>query len=102
MVNVLSIDVEAWLHILDSHASPDIKQWPDLECRIEDSPERMPAMVESFSSKEHLLFLLGWAAERHKRLVHRCYEAGREIASHGYGHVLAHKVSKDGFKDDIE
>jgi len=46
-------------------------------------------------------FWLGWAAERHKGLVRKCQNAGHEIASHGYGHVLAYEVNADVFRRDI-
>lgn len=99
--NSLTIDVEDWFHILDSPAAPSIEQWAKLESRIEDNVEKMLAMLDSFSVKS-TFFWLGWAAERHKSLVRRCYEAGHEIASHGYGHVLAYEVGKENFKNDIE
>ena len=46
-------------------------------------------------------FWLGWMAERHLQLVQRCHEEGHEIASHGYGHVLAYEVGRDNFFKDI-
>ena len=98
--NVISIDVEEWFHILDSPSAPPLAQWGNLEHRIEHSLERM---LELFHSKNVRVtfFWLGWAAERHQKLVRKCHEAGHEIASHGYEHVLAYQVGQEKFRDDI-
>jgi polysaccharide deacetylase family protein (PEP-CTERM system associated) len=39
-------------------------------------------------------------AERLPALVRRCRDAGHEIASHGYGHVLAYEVGPERFGRD--
>jgi polysaccharide deacetylase family protein (PEP-CTERM system associated) len=96
----LTIDVEDWFHILDSHVVPGIKQWPSLESRIERNLKEMLAVLDSFSVKV-TFFWLGWLAEKHKDLVCMCRDAGHEIASHGYAHVLAYEVGPDAFREDI-
>ena len=96
----LTIDVEDWFHILDSPAVPGIERWPSLESRIERNLEEMLTVLDSFSVKV-TFFWLGWLAERHKDLVFMCRDAGHEIASHGYAHVLAYKVGPNAFREDI-
>jgi len=96
----LTIDVEDWFHILDSAAVPGIKQWPSLESRIEKNLKEMLTVLDSCSVKV-TFFWLGWLAERHKDLVRMCRDAGHEIASHGYAHVLAYEAGPDAFRDDI-
>lgn len=96
----LTIDVEDWFHILDSPAVPGIERWPFLESRIEKNLEELLAVLDSFSVKV-TFFWLGWLAERHKDLVRMCRDAGHEIASHGYAHVLAYEVGPGIFKADI-
>jgi polysaccharide deacetylase family protein (PEP-CTERM system associated) len=98
--NVLSIDVEDWFHILDSPAAPSIERWPFLESRIEGNLEKLLTLLNRFSVKA-TFFWLGWIAERNKSLVHKCRNAGHEIASHGYAHVLAYKVGQNVFRQDI-
>jgi polysaccharide deacetylase family protein (PEP-CTERM system associated) len=98
--NSLTIDVEDWFHVLDSPTAPNIDQWPHLESRIERNVETMLDMLDAYSVK-CTFFWLAWAAERHKSLVQRCCDGGHEIASHGYGHVLAYKVGPEAFKNDI-
>ena len=96
----LTIDVEDWFHILDSPVVPGIERWPFLESRIERNLEELLAVLDSFSVKV-TFFWLGWLAERHKDLVCMCRDAGHEIASHGYAHVLAYEVGPGIFKQDI-
>lgn len=47
-------------------------------------------------------FWVAWLAERHKSLLRRCSQAGHEIASHGYHHVLPYQVGPDHFRGDID
>ncbi|MHC4323455.1 MAG: DUF3473 domain-containing protein [Planctomycetota bacterium] len=96
----LTIDVEDWFHILDSPAVPGFEQWPSLESRIERNLEELLAVLDSFSVKV-TFFWLGWLAERHKNLVRMCRDAGHEIASHGYAHVLAYQAGPKAFREDI-
>jgi polysaccharide deacetylase family protein (PEP-CTERM system associated) len=96
----LTIDVEDWFHILDNPAVPGIEHWPALESRIERNLEELLAVLDSFSVKV-TFFWLGWLAERHKNLVCTCRDAGHEIGSHGYAHVLAYKAGPKAFREDI-
>lgn len=46
-------------------------------------------------------FVLGTVAEEHPELIKKISDAGHEIASHGYGHQLIYKQSKEEFRADI-
>jgi polysaccharide deacetylase family protein (PEP-CTERM system associated) len=96
----LTIDVEEWFHILDTPAAPRIARWASLESRIERNLDILLAVLDSFSVKV-TFFWLGWLAERHPNLVRACRDAGHEIASHGYAHVLAYEVGPKAFRQDI-
>jgi polysaccharide deacetylase family protein (PEP-CTERM system associated) len=97
---VMTIDVEDWFHILDSPIAPTIDQWGSLPSRVEIGMERLLQMLDECNVRA-TMFWLGWMAERHKGLVRRCVNAGHEIASHGYGHLLPYKVGPAAFRDDI-
>jgi polysaccharide deacetylase family protein (PEP-CTERM system associated) len=97
---VMTVDVEDWFHILDSPVVPGIEDWAGLESRVERNTERVLDLFEG-SNTRATFFWLGWLAQRHKALVRRCQQAGHEIASHGYGHVLAGQVGRDGFRSDV-
>lgn len=96
----MTIDVEDWFHILDSPASPTIETWNSLESRIEPNVELMLDIFEQTGTRA-TLFWLGWIAERHQSLVRRCQEAGHEIASHGYAHLLPYQVGPKAFNTDL-
>jgi polysaccharide deacetylase family protein (PEP-CTERM system associated) len=98
--NALTIDVEDWFHILDSSVVPDMTQWSHLPSRVEGNVERMLLLLAD-TNTVGTFFWLGWIAQRYPRLVRRCREAGHEIASHGYGHLLAYKVGPKIFRQDI-
>lgn len=99
-VSALTIDVEDWFHILDSDSAPDLEQWGTLESRIETNLRSMLEML-ALSSVKATFFWLGWIAERHTELVHECQQAGHEIASHGYAHILPYKAGPEAFREDI-
>ncbi|MDP6633262.1 MAG: polysaccharide deacetylase family protein, partial [Phycisphaerae bacterium] len=96
----MTIDVEDWYHILDSPATPTMDTWASLECRLAQSMDRLLEMFAR-TGAQATFFWLGWMAERHKQLVRTCLQAGHEVASHGYGHVLAYKVGRRAFQNDI-
>jgi polysaccharide deacetylase family protein (PEP-CTERM system associated) len=100
LFSCLTIDVEDWFHILDSPAVPGIKHWTSLESRIERNLKELLTVLDDFSVKV-TFFWLGWLAERHNDLVCMCRDAGHEIASHGYAHVLAYQVGPNAFREDI-
>lgn len=100
LLSCLTFDVEDWFHILDNPAVPSVDQWDHLESRIQQNVEKILVMLDSLSVKA-TFFWLGWTAEHHKGLVQRCSNAGHEIASHGYGHVLAYEVGRRAFAEDI-
>ena len=96
----LTIDVEDWFHILDSPAVPPIDAWASMESRLQRNVERLLTLLARTDTRA-TFFWLGWAAERHAELVRRCQADGHEIASHGYGHVLAYEVGNDAFRQDV-
>jgi len=100
MINVFTIDVEDWFHILGSPATPTIEQWPYLQSRIERNLEWLLELLDEKGVRA-TLFWLGWIAERHKSLLRRCHRAGHEIASHGYSHILVNKMEARVFKHDL-
>ena len=99
--NCFTIDVEDWFHILDTPAAPKISEWASFERRFDLGLNRLLELLDTYSIKA-TMFWLGWIAERNKDLLRRCIDAGHEIASHGYGHVLAYEVGPEKFFADIQ
>jgi polysaccharide deacetylase family protein (PEP-CTERM system associated) len=100
MTNYLTVDVEEWFHILDDSAVPAFSDWSGLEARLPKNIECILSILDEHKVKT-TMFWLGWAAERYPALLRRCADCGHEIASHGYEHVLAYKVGREKFREDI-
>jgi polysaccharide deacetylase family protein (PEP-CTERM system associated) len=47
------------------------------------------------------VFVVGWVAERHPRLIEAVRDAGHEIGSHGYLHQRAFDLGPDAFRADL-
>ncbi len=99
-VNAFSCELEDWFHILDSNRVPRIGDWPRLPLRAEESIDRLLDLLQVNGAKA-TFFCLGWMAERMPQVIRRCWQAGHEIASHGYAHVLAYQVGRRAFYHDI-
>jgi polysaccharide deacetylase family protein (PEP-CTERM system associated) len=99
-VNILTVDVEDWFHILEVEGTPDLEAWSGLESRVERGTERLLELFEGAGAKV-TWFFLGWVAERHPKLVERVAQAGHEVACHGYAHQLVYTQSPDAFGEDI-
>lgn len=99
--NMLSVDVEDWFHILDSPVVPSLKEWNSLPLRAEKSMEMILTLLGETNSTA-TFFWLAWMAERFPELVKRCHDAGHEVASHGYAHVLAYEVGPSLFEKDLQ
>jgi len=101
MSNLFTIDVEDWFHILDDPAVPNVKYWSSLDSQIENNVDKLLELLHNHGTRA-TFFWLGWLAKRHKAVLRRCCDAGHEIASHGYNHMLPMKVGPESFKHDIE
>jgi len=100
-VNILTVDVEDWFHILEVEGTPDLEAWSGLESRVERGTERLLELFEEAGARV-TWFFLGWVAERHPALVRRVAEAGHEIACHGYAHQLVYTQTQSQFAQDLE
>lgn len=95
-----TVDVEDWFHVLDCKRAPSIREWDKFSIRFDKSLIKILEALDRFKVRG-TFFWLGWLAERFPSLVKECYDAGHEIGSHGYGHVLAYKVGQKNFRDDV-
>jgi len=98
--NAFSCELEDWFHILGSDKVPRIDQWSELPLCAEKNIDRLLELLETNEARG-TFFCLGWMAERMPHVVRRCQQAGHEIGSHGYAHVLAYEAGPRGFLEDI-
>jgi polysaccharide deacetylase family protein (PEP-CTERM system associated) len=96
--NIMSIDVED----LDAMNFESMAQ-----CRHQKLESRvcanMNVLLESLAAHgaKATMFFLGTVAERFPDLVRRADAEGHEIASHGYGHELVSRQTRDEFREDV-
>jgi polysaccharide deacetylase family protein (PEP-CTERM system associated) len=100
MIDIFSIDVEDWFHILELESTPDLNEWAGLESRIEYNFLKMLDILEEKNVRA-TCFFLGWIAEKFPHLVKEASKRKHEIASHGYAHQIIHTQTESQFLDDI-
>jgi polysaccharide deacetylase family protein (PEP-CTERM system associated) len=98
---IFSVDVEDWFHILDVASAPDISAWPTLPSRVEANFRRLLDLF-SEQGRQVTCFFVGWIAERFPHLVREAVARGHEIASHGYAHRLAYRMTRQEFRADAQ
>ena len=96
----LTVDVEEYYNILDVPGEIPFEQWKDQKRLLPGNLERLLELFDRHGVKV-TMFVLGYFAEQYPELIRRCHDAGHEIASHGYAHVLAYKVGREAFAEDI-
>ena len=96
---IFSIDVEDWFHLLDLPSAPPISKWESLPSRVEDNFLKLLDILDETNARA-TCFFLGWVAERFPHLVREAAKRGHEISSHGYGHILAYRVTNEEFYED--
>jgi polysaccharide deacetylase family protein (PEP-CTERM system associated) len=89
---VFSVDVEDWFHILDLPSSPGIETWDALPSRVEHN---FRSLLDLAAERQIRItcFFLGWVAQHFPHLVRLAVNAGHEVASHGYAHRLAYRMT---------
>ena len=96
----MTVDVEEWFNILDIPGEIPFEKWGEQENRLTGNLERLLELFRKHKVRA-TCFWLGYFAEKYPELVKRCAAEGHEIASHGYAHVLAFKVGRERFREDI-
>ncbi len=100
MDNVLTFDVEDWFQVAALRNVIRYEDWDKCESRIMVNTVRI---LEPLSRKETkaTFFILGWIAERFPQVVRMIYEAGHEVATHGYFHKSISEQSRHEFEQDL-
>lgn len=95
MKHCLTIDVEDWYHYYP------IEKWDGLPARIEE-PLTWILNQLSIHRIKATFFVLGYIAERHPGFVKKIFNAGHEIACHGYDHRPVFEKTPQHFDNDIK
>lgn len=96
IVNVMSVDVEDYFHVLALSQVIDRDEWDTMEYRAEESTRRL-LDVFAAAGIHATFFVLGWVARRSPQLIRQIHAAGHEVASHGMSHKLVFNQDRDEF-----
>lgn len=98
--NVFSVDVEEYFQVEAFSEYIEKKDWEKYPSRVEEQTKRLLDLLDGFQV-QGTFFVLGWLAERTPALVKNIFDAGHEIASHGFNHLMVSKMTPEEFQKDI-
>jgi polysaccharide deacetylase family protein (PEP-CTERM system associated) len=101
MLNALSVDVEDWYMVGAFERTISRADWPTKEVRVERNTDAVLALFDTAGVKA-TFFTLGCIAQAHPALIRRIFDAGHEVASHGWDHVRVFTMSPAQFRADID
>ncbi len=100
MRNAFSVDVEEYFQV-EAFADRIPKgDWGNYPSRVEDQTRRLLDILAAHGVRG-TFFVLGWVARRHPGLVREIFEAGHEVASHGFEHTMITAMSPENFREDV-
>lgn len=98
--NALTFDVEDWFQVDALSKVIKYDDWDKCESRVVVNVARIIDML-AFRRIRSTFFVLGWVAERFPEVVRMIYEAGHEVATHGYSHRSISELSWREFEQDL-
>jgi polysaccharide deacetylase family protein (PEP-CTERM system associated) len=98
-LNAFTVDVEDYFHVAALSSAISRDSWNARELRVEANVERLLERLAE-RSIHGTFFVLGWLAERRPALVRRIFEAGHEVACHGYSHQLVYTQAPRVFREE--
>jgi peptidoglycan-N-acetylglucosamine deacetylase len=100
LLNILTIDLEDWYHVLDNRYIDNVNSWKDYPSRVVRNTQMILDVLDQKNQKA-TFFCLGWVAEQHPSLILEILRRGHELGSHSYRHKLAFTQSKKEFREDL-
>ena len=98
MTNILTIDFEDWHQLVRRHVSGSLTAASSGVARQVDTLLELLGRHQTRAT----FFCLGMVAEAYPELIRRIAGQGHEIASHGYAHMLTHRLSRQEFTEDCK
>jgi polysaccharide deacetylase family protein (PEP-CTERM system associated) len=95
-----TFDVEDWFQVENLRAVFPPERWDYCEFRVVTNTKRILELLDKYNIKA-TFFVLGWIAERFPEVVKEIHTKGHEIGSHGYGHIINYKLSKEELFNDL-
>lgn len=99
-MNILTIDVEEWFHLLDYDATRTENEWAKYEVRIHENVDRILQILDDTDTKA-TFFIIGWVAKTYPDVV-RKISRKYQIGCHSMNHQLVWQQSRQEFREDAE
>lgn len=99
-MNILTVDVEEWFHLLDFEPTRTEDEWGNYEVRIYENVDRILDILENTNTKA-TFFIIGWLAKKYPDVVKKIAEK-YQIGSHTMTHQLVWQQSQKEFKNEVE
>lgn len=98
-MNVLTVDIEEWFHLLDFDATRTDAEWGRYEVRIHDNVDRILRILDETNSKA-TFFVIGWIAKKYPEVVKKISEK-YQIGTHTMNHQLVWQQKPEEFRKDL-
>ena len=99
-MNVLTVDLEEWFHLLDFDATRTEAEWNNYEVRIYNNVERIFRILED-TKTQATFFVIGWVAKTYPDLIKRIADK-YQIGCHTMNHQLVWQQTPEEFRSDVE
>ena len=99
-INLATVDVEDWFHILDHKETECIESWKKYPRRLEVGLKKIFDLFDKHNVKA-TFFILGWIADEYPDFVKEICQKGHEIGSHSYSHQLVYRQTPNEFRKDL-
>lgn len=99
VLNMLTFDIEEWFHA--NYENIDPAAYRGKGSNFRNQMDTLLQMLHDTGCKA-TFFVLGSIGEDYPDVVRAIASQGHEVASHGYGHQLAYRQSRDEFRADVQ
>ncbi len=96
MKAILTFDLEFWHN--SRFIRNNLPQNP--QSQIQESTKSILSLLEKYKQKA-TFFVLGPVAQKHPEIIEEIFNAGHEIASHGYSHKTLNELTPQEFEKEI-
>jgi polysaccharide deacetylase family protein (PEP-CTERM system associated) len=99
-LNALTIDVEDYYHVSGFERCIPRSEWGCFEPRVAITTNRILEILAEVGVRA-TFFVLGWVAERQRKLVRAIRAAGHEVGCHSHEHRLIYEQTPAEFRADL-